>query len=251
MSGLHPSLVALLCFTSLVFATDAKAEAPAIADIDTAARYALSGQAPERREGVEWLLQNGDRGSIAVLIQLLRWQPDDEDAIVVRLKSLTGADPGRHWFDWMLWQQAHPEVTPYSGYAGFLADLLASIDPRFRRFLRENVPHAIRIEEIAWGGVAVDGIPALDNPKMIAAGDAAYLNADDPVFGVEINGDARAYPLRIANWHEMVNDVVGGVPVSLAYCTLCGAGILFDGRVAGRDHPFTFGSSVSSTARTS
>src|SRR5262249_22543445 len=87
------------------------------------------------------------------------------------------------------------------------------------------------------------GIPALDQPKMIPAADAGYLNADDPVFGVEINGDARAYPLRIANWHEMVNDVVGGVPVSLAYCTLCGAGILFDGRVAGRAEPFNFGSS--------
>ena len=78
---------------------------------------------------------------------------------------------------------------------------------------------------------------------MTAAAAATYLNPDDRVFGVEINGDARAYPLRIANWHEMVNDIVGGVPVSLAYCTLCGAGILFDGRVAGRGRPFTFGSS--------
>ena len=52
------------------------------------------------------------------------------------------------------------------------------------------------------------------------------------VFGVEINGDARAYPLRILDWHEMANDVVGGVPVALAYCTLCGAGVLFDTRVS-------------------
>jgi len=78
------------------------------------------------------------------------------------------------------------------------------------------------MEEIAWGGVLVDGIPALDNPRMTTASAASYLNPDDPVFGVEINGDARAYPLRIANWHEMVNDVVGGVPVSLAYCTCAG-----------------------------
>jgi hypothetical protein len=91
--------------------------------------------------------------------------------------------------------------------------------------------------------VIVDGIPALDNPAMIGASAAGYLNSDDPVFGVEINGDARAYPLRIANWHEMVNDVVGGVPVSLAYCTLCGSGILFNGRASGRAEPFTFGSS--------
>jgi hypothetical protein len=108
------------------------------------------------------------------------------------------------------------------GYAGFLADLLARMDPHFRRFVRAGIAHELRIEEIAWGGVVVDGVPALDHPAMIGASAASYLNPDEPVFGVEINGDARAYPLRIANWHEMVNDVVGGAPVSLAYCTLCG-----------------------------
>jgi hypothetical protein len=63
------------------------------------------------------------------------------------------------------------------------------------------------------------------------------------VFGVEIDGDARAYPLRILDWHEMFNDVVDGVPVTLAYCTLCGSGILYDARVPGYDDPFVFGSS--------
>jgi hypothetical protein len=63
------------------------------------------------------------------------------------------------------------------------------------------------------------------------------------VFGVEIGGDARAWPLRILDWHEMLNDVVGGVPVTLAYCTLCGSGILYDARVPGYDEPFVFGSS--------
>jgi hypothetical protein len=242
MSRLRLFLLALCCLVRVLSAVDAAAQT-AVADLDAAAYGALAGNTRERREAVEWLLENGDRGSVAVLIQLLRWLPDDEDAIVARLKHLTGADPGSRWFDWMVWQQAHPEVTPYPGYAGFLSDLLASVDPRFRRFLHADVPHEIRIEEIAWGGVVVDGIPALDNPRLVAASDAIYLNDDDPVFGVDINGDSRAYPLRIANWHEMVNDVVGGVPVSLAYCTLCGAGILFDGRVAGREHPFTFGSS--------
>jgi hypothetical protein len=70
------------------------------------------------------------------------------------------------------------------------------------------VPHEIRPEEIVWGGVAVDGIPALDNPTMSAVTEASYLNPDDRVFGVEIGSDARAYPLRIVNWREMVNDVV-------------------------------------------
>ena len=235
--------VLLLVVAPMMLGVGARANASPITDVDDAAHGALSRDAQERREAIEWLLQNGDRGSVAVLIQILRWIPDEEGSVVSRLETLTGAQAGPRWFDWMIWQQSHPEVAAYPGYTGFLADLLASIDPRFRRFVRSDVPHEIRPEEIAWGGVVVDGIPALDNPSMITAGAASYLNPDDPVFGVEINGDARAYPLRIANWHEMVNDVVGGVPVSLAYCTLCGAGILFDGRVAGRDQPFTFGSS--------
>ena len=78
---------------------------------------------------------------------------------------------------------------------------------------------------------------------MIGASDAEYLLDTDLVFGIEINGDARAYPLRIMGWHEMVNDVIGGVPVALAYCTLCGSGILFDTQLEGTDEPLVFGSS--------
>jgi hypothetical protein len=239
----------LLFFASLVvsaLAISCSAAEPAtspVTGIDDAAHLALSPNAGERQQGTQWLLRNGDRTSVAVLIQLLRWLPDEESFVAARLETLTGAHVGPRWFDWMIWQQGHPEFVPYPGYTGFLADMLAGIDPRFRRFLRADVPHEIRPEEIVWGGVPVDGIPALDNPTMIAATQASYLNPDDRVFGVEIGSDARAYPLRIVNWHEMVNDVVGGRPVSLAYCTLCGAGILFDGRVAGRSQPFTFGSS--------
>jgi Protein of unknown function (DUF3179) len=223
--------------------TGRDATRPDIADLDSAARRVLSPVPQEGREAMDWLVRHGDRGSVAVLIQLLRWLPEDSDVLVTRLDTLTGAHVGPHWFDWMVWQQDHPEFAPYPGYAGFLADLLARIDPRFRRFVHAGIAYEIRIEEIAWGGVIVDGIPALDNPAVIGASAAGYLNSDDPVFGVEINGDARAYPLQIANWHEMVNDVVGGVPVSLAYCTLCGSGILFNGRASGTAEPFTFGSS--------
>ena len=70
---------------------------------------------------------------------------------------------------------------------------------------------------------------------------AKYIRGKDRVFGVYINGDARAYPHRILDWHEMTNDVVGETPVSLSYCTLCGSGILYDGRV--EKQQYTFGSS--------
>ena len=98
-------------------------------------------------------------------------------------------------------------------------------------------------EEIVWGGVKTDGIPALVNAEQIPAAGATYLTDRELVFGVSINGGSRAYPLRILDWRKMFNDVVGGVPVSLAYCTLCGSGILFDTRVRGRCKPFVFGSS--------
>jgi hypothetical protein len=116
------------------------------------------------------------------------------------------------------------------------------IDPDFSDFLQDDFASTIRVEEIMWGGVVVDGIPALDNSPMILANEADYLTLEEPVFGISINGDHRAYPLRILDWHEMANDIVGGVPVSLAYCTLCGAGVAFDGR-APNGETYTFGSS--------
>ena len=143
----------------------------------------------------------------------------------------------------MKWQEAHPEAGVVKGFAKLQSRVFELIDPNFTSFLSGTEPHEIRLEEITWGGVTKDGIPALTNPSLLSAESATYLNDSDLVFGVAINGDVRAYPLRIMDWHEMFNDVVGGVPVSLAYCTLCGSGILYETTVEGRDKPFIFGSS--------
>jgi hypothetical protein len=176
------------------------------------------------------------------LIQVLQFV-DDDGWLDRTLAGLTGEQAGKTWGEWILWQQAHPEITPFDGFDAFKADVMAVIDPDFRLFLRPGVERKIRLEEIVWGGVRKDGIPALTNPEHVPAADATYLEDDELVFGVEVAGDARAWPLRILDWHEMLNDVVGGVPVTLAYCPLCGSGILYDGRVDGRDEPFVFGSS--------
>ena len=180
------------------------------------------------------------------LILALRYAGTAQAEIEAALAELTGHE-AEGWFEWMLWQQAHPEVAAHPSYARLKLKLFATIDPRFLRFLvpaaSEPESMRIRLEEITWGGVGVDGIPSLDDPELIAAAEADYLRDDDLVFGVEINGDARAYPLRIMGWHEMFNETIGGVPVALAYCTLCGAGILFETQVEGREAPFVFGSS--------
>jgi hypothetical protein len=74
-----------------------------------------------------------------------------------------------------------------------------------------NVDNAIvPPSEILSGGPPKDGIPALLEPKFVAADQANYLNEDDQVIGVDIGGVARAYPIKILNWHEAVNDTVGG-----------------------------------------
>ena len=198
---------------------------------------------PARIEALKFLVERGKLDVVPALIQALRFVNDDGGHILKSLQELTKADIGRDWHDWMLWQEEHPEVAVFEGYGAFKADVMAWLDSNFRKFLYRGVKHEIRLEEIAWGGVIKDGIPALTNPKHIGADQASYLVDDELVFGVEINGDARAYPFRMMDWHEMFNDVVGGVPVSLAYCTLCGSGILFDTTVAGRAEPFVFGSS--------
>ena len=195
-----------------------------------------------RQQPLMILRGRGDPDVVPGLIQVLRLVEDD-GWIDRTLAGLTGEEPGKTWSEWILWQQAHPEITPFEGFDAFKADVMAVIDPDFRLFLKPGVEHEIRLEEIVWGGVRKDGIPALTNPKHVTAADATYLEDDELVFGVEIAGEARAYPLRILDWHEMFNDVVGGVPVTLAYCTLCGSGILYDARVPGYAEPFVFGSS--------
>ena len=157
------------------------------------------------------------------------------------LEQLTGETIGYDYFSWLRWYGA-TELEPPPGYLGWKGRLYANIDERFRDFLDDQHASAIRVEEIVWGGVRVDGIPPLDLPRAIAPAEADWLGAREPVFGIFINGEARAYPLRIMDWHEMTNDIVGGVPFSLAYCTLCGAGIAYDGR-APNGEMYTFGTS--------
>ena len=83
-------------------------------------------------------------------------------------------------------------------------------------------------EDIVSGGPPPDGIPPIDDPKFLAPGDATFLTEREPVLAVEIGGEAKAYPLQIMTWHEIVNDEIGGVPVSVTYCPLCNTGIAFE-----------------------
>lgn len=93
--------------------------------------------------------------------------------------------------------------------------------------------------EIMSGGPPKDGIPALSNPKFRKAITETRIGGTEPVITVEINGDARTYPVRYLTWHEIANDVVGGVPIAVTFCPLCNSGITFDRRV--KQGTLTFG----------
>lgn len=82
--------------------------------------------------------------------------------------------------------------------------------------------------------VPKDAIPPLFNPKYISSAEAIWLDPNDLILGFEHNGDARAYPLLILNWHEIVNDDIGGREVVVTYCPLCRSGIVFDREVDGK-----------------
>lgn len=88
-------------------------------------------------------------------------------------------------------------------------------------------------EDILEGGPGKDGIPSLSNPFLLTAEEATYLNEDDLVIGIRIGTDARAYPHRLLDWHEIVNDRVGGRDIAITYCPLTGTGIGWDREVEG------------------
>ena len=202
----------------------------------------LYGATDVRIAAREWILQRGKPDVIPALIRSLRYFPEDATQTLHVLKTLTNEELGNRWFNWFVWMEKHP-ITPMLNNEIFLNRIFSRIDPQFKVFFYPDIERRIRLDEITWGGVRKDGIPALTNPKLITAKEATYLRENDLVFGIVINGDIRAYPYRIMDWHEMLNDTIGDIPVSLAYCTLCGSGILYKTQRDSGKLPFVFGSS--------
>lgn len=95
--------------------------------------------------------------------------------------------------------------------------------------------HSVPLASILPGGPPPDGIPPIDHPRYVSTAAAArFLAPQEPVIAVVVHGQARAYPLQILLWHEIVNATLGGVPVAVTYCPLCNSAIVFDRRDAGR-----------------
>ena len=96
----------------------------------------------------------------------------------------------------------------------------------------------IPANQILQGGPPRDGIPSIDRPDFIPAAQANFLKAKDRIIGIQVNGEARAYPIKILNWHEIVNDTIQGKPVSVTFCPLCGTGIVYEAALGGKTLQF-------------
>ncbi|UCF80129.1 MAG: DUF3179 domain-containing protein [Acidobacteriota bacterium] len=116
----------------------------------------------------------------------------------------------------------------------------APLAPILRRAFgfTEATPHLVPWDEIHEGCPRRDCIPALDEPRFVPADEAGFLGDGDAVLALALGGEAKAYPLKILNWHELVNDTVGKKPVLISYCPLCGSGVAFERRVEGKTAEF-------------
>jgi hypothetical protein len=124
-----------------------------------------------------------------------------------------------------------PDPGPGLGEAGPPPAIAAGWKTDFDR-------RAVPLSEFQSGGPGKDGIPPIDSPRFLPADAVAFLEPNEPVIAVELNGEARAYPIQILVWHEIVNDSLGGVPIAVTFCPLCNTAIAFDRRVDGRTLDF-------------
>ena len=239
MTAPRRALIVLLLAVQFLASVHAQPAASAAPDSEVRVRFlGLLVEYPDAPAlSLAWLDANWRDEFVPMALEIVRFIPQRATGqellqMVARKTGATG--PGNDWAAWMRWQWARPAPPP--SFAAFKASLYSNIDPHFEAYFAPQYPALIRLDEVVWGGVQQDGIPPLRKPKMLAARDANYLATTDVVFGVEINGDPRAYPKRILAWHEMFVDDIGGVAVAGVYCTLCGAVIVYETVVAGQAH---------------
>lgn len=106
------------------------------------------------------------------------------------------------------------------------------VPPLLLHWYQGEVRHLIPLQDILSGGPPKDGIPSIDHPQFVGAGDATFLSENDLGLLLTVGNDTRFYPFLILNWHEIVNDTVGGKPVMITYCPLCATAIVYDRNIS-------------------
>lgn len=181
------------------------------------------------RRLVEGVGRSGDPRVAWVLVDLLRMQyTNDAGApLADALGRLTGYHVRRRpdTVAWVAYQDAllRWDVPAPPGYLGWKRRVLVTGDENWAPFFDDASPLDWR--QVTWGGVLKDRIEALVDPKVVDARRGWWLPDGDVVFGVVVNGEPRAYPKRVMEVHELVNDTLGGRRIAVPYCTLCATAI--------------------------
>ena len=135
-----------------------------------------------------------------------------------------------------------PPATPDDPGVSATEEPVDELDPRINQLSDWSTDfsiHSVPLSDFVTGGPAKDGIRSLESPKFISGDEAlAVLDPREPVIAVEINGEVRAYPLGILTHHEIANDVIGGVPVTVTFCPLCNSALVFNRELNGVVYDF-------------
>ncbi|MEO0665204.1 MAG: DUF3179 domain-containing (seleno)protein [Pseudomonadota bacterium] len=188
----------------------------------------------EQQDALALISASGDPRLAWVIADMMRftWRLSFDNALAGAAEELTGLDfttPRRwgtltdHLIAW--------DIPAPPGYLPVKRAIFTRFLPGLDRIFAEG---DIDWRLVSWGGVLIDDrpfgmveicncIPAIDNPTVSSAEEATWLTDDAIVYGIALNGEARAYPRRIMEVREMVNDTVGGRDLGIPYCTLCGA----------------------------
>ncbi|WP_419838330.1 DUF3179 domain-containing (seleno)protein [Candidatus Poriferisodalis sp.] len=178
---------------------------------------------------------SGDQRWVAWVMDIMRTggSRNVSDTSMGALERLTGiessGDFNTDYVRYGSWYRSHG-VDPGEGYEVFKQELYAYLDFRFGDMLAQ-VTDRVTLGAIQFGGVRRGGIPELNNPERLTPAEADFMTDDELVLGFVIGGEAGAYPVRFLARHELANDIVGGMPVALGYCTLCLTALMFDRRL--------------------
>jgi hypothetical protein len=232
-------------------------DGPLSADLQNAVRVVfidsleLSRWDTAQVEALDDIAQSKDPRLAWIISDMMRftWRRQFDDALADAAATLLGIDlqtPQRwneitdHLIAW--------DIPSYPSYLEAKRAIFTNFVPGWDRIF---VAGDIDWRLVSWGGVLIDDrpydqtdevcncIPAADNPAVSGAKEATWLKDDDIIFGIEVNGEYRAYPRRIMEVREMVNDTLGGRDLGIPYCTLCGAAQAYftDGLPAGVKRP--------------
>ena len=192
---------------------------------------------PEDDLAIEALAQSEDPRVLWLISDLLRVVQDP--TLILNLSDaateLTGQEFGSGF---SVWNQLTNSLIAWDipappDYLAAKANIYTAVEPAWAELLVDN--SSVDWRFVSWGGVLIDDrpfdttddpcncIPAIDNPEVQTADEATWLTDDAVVFGVVVNGEARAYPRQIMEVREMVNDTLGGRDFAMPYCTLCGS----------------------------